>query len=194
MDNGHRGIVINPTSDFQHDASFFTPGVGDAPAENNDYKPEDNLDEENWQKALDISKPAGMPNPTKIAETTGGVEAKTGAGEHAATPERSTDIPKLPDFKLPEAGETKLGQIATIENSISMPEVKKQKSYNPDNLHIIGDRLEKTSIAEIDNEFAKLNQTRDMNSFYDDYLNMREDAVNNSFKDNPYRNSAGGNK
>ena len=57
MDNGHRGIVINPTSDFQHDVGFFTPGVGNTPAENNDYKPEDNLDEENWQQALDISKP-----------------------------------------------------------------------------------------------------------------------------------------
>lgn len=176
MDNGHRGIVINPTSDFQHDANFFTPGVGDTPAENNDYKPEDNLDEENWQKALDISKPTDMPSPTKVVETS------------------EQDTPELPNFTPPETSESKLGQITTIENSINMPEVRKESNYNPGSIKTTGDKLEKSSIIEVDNAITELNQTGNLSNFYDEIRSMTEVNLNNSFNRKLYQDDAGGSK
>ena len=192
MDNGHRGIVINPTSDFQHDASFFTAGVGDTPAEDNNYKPEDNLDEENWQKALNISKPVNIPSPTNITETVGDLETKT--GEATPTPERLPNTAKLPNLNPPENKEPKLGEIATIENSISLPEAKKQPGYNPDSIKTTGDKLEKSSITEVDNAITELNQTGNLSNFYEEIRNMTETNLNNSFNRKLYQDDAGGNK
>ncbi|MBQ3292886.1 hypothetical protein IJG93_01065 [Candidatus Saccharibacteria bacterium] len=198
MDNGHRGIVINPTSDFQHDVGFFTPGVGNTPAENNDYKPEDNLDEENWQQALDISKPVDLPDPTKATGDSGMAEAKNPSEKPpiapGVEPKHPAGIPELPNFKPPEDAGPKLGQIATIENSINLPEVKKSSSYNPDSIKTTGDKLETSSITEVDNAIAELSQTGNLSNFYEEIRNMTETNLDNSFNRKLYQNNTGGDK
>ena len=211
MDNGQRGIVIQPSDGFKKpDEGFFTPGVGNAPAEANDFQPENNLDEENWQQALDISKPVHLPSPTKITEITEVAKnSETAAGVSSEKPPITevseskplTSVPEFPNFKPPEDKGPELGQIATIENSINLPEVRKESNYNPDSIKTTGDKLEKSSITEVDNAITELNQTGNLGNFYEEIRSMTEVNLNNSFnrklyQDNGQDNSqgTGGNK
>ena len=198
MDNGQRGITIKPSDGFKKpDEGFFTPGVGNIPAEDNTYKPEDNLDEENWQKALDISKPVDLPSPTEATGNSDITEAKESEKPPIipeTDPKHPTDIPKLPNFNLPKEEDPKLGQIATLENSINLPEVKKSSSYNPDSIKTTGDKLETSSITEVDNAIAELSQTGNLSNFYEEIRNMTETNLDNSFNRKLYQNNTGGDK
>ena len=198
MDNGQHGIVVKPSDGFKNpDEGFFTPGVGNSPAEANDVQPENNLDEENWQQALNISKPLDMPSPSKIAEAVKiaeSVNATEAANIQPPTPEQPANIPKLPDFKPPENNAPELGQITTIENSINLPEVKKQQGYNPNNIKTTGDKLERSSIAEVDSAITELNQTGNLSNFYEEIRSMTEVNLNNSFNRKLYQDNPGGDK
>ena len=192
MDNGQHGTVIKPTSDIERDAAFFTAGVGNTPAEDNTYKSEDNLDEENWKQALDISKPVGIPNPTEAAKLPESPEP--GPKNTSEPPVKTPKIPDFPNFKPPEDNESKLGEITTIENSINLPEVKKSSSYNPDSIKTTGDKLETSSITEVDNAITELNQTGNLSNFYEEIRSMTEANLNNSFNRKLYQDNTGENK
>ena len=195
MDNGQHGIVIKPTNGAGQYTDFFTAGVGNTPAEDNNYKPEDNLDEENWQKALDISKPLDMPSPTKIANIPETKElGKESSVASETESQRSAGVPELPNFKPLEGSEPQLGQIATIEKSIDLPEVKKNSSYNPDSIKTTGDKLETSSIAEVDNAITELGQTGNLSNFYEEIRSMTEVNLNNSFNRKLYQDEVGKNK
>ena len=195
MSSGQHGIVVNPSKDFQRDAAFFTAGVGNTPAEENNYKPEDNLDEENWRQALEISKPLDLPSPAKVAEATNPTEKPLTTPDVASnSPNHFSTTPDFPNFKPPEDNTPKLGQIATIENSINLPEVKKSASYNPDSIKTTGDKLESSSIAEIDNAINELNQTGNLTNFYEEIRSMTEVNLNNSFNRQLYQGNTKGDK
>ena len=188
MNNGQHGKVIQPSGDFKQGTAFFTAGVGNTSAEDNNYQPENNLDEENWAEALDISKPLDMPSPAEVAKTP---EIDSASQETSKNPETP---PELPNFKPPEDTEPKLGEITTIEHSINLPEVKKQASYNPDSIKTTGDKLEQSSITEVDNAINELNQTGNLSNFYEEIRSMTEVNLNNSFNRKLYQIDAEGNK
>ena len=192
MDNGQHGIVIKPTNGVGQYADFFTAGVGNTPAEDNSYKPEDNLDEENWQQSLEISAPLHMPTPAEAAKLPELPEQEPKNTSEA--PIKTPKIPEFPNFSPPEDANSKLGEITTIENSINLPEVKKQSSYNPDSIKTTGDKLEKSSIAEVDNAITELSQTGNLSNFYEEIRSMTEVNLNNSFNRKLYQNNAEGNK
>lgn len=162
MDNGQpKGSAENP---------YFTAGVGDFSPEINDDL-ENSLDEKEWQKALEISTPVGLPPIEKPQEP----EQKEAVEDFAETPHE-------------------LGKITSID-PISFnqpidpqePTSEKPRKYNPTSIRTTGDHLEKSTIPEIDNVINELNQTGDLNNFYneirgtDDKPGMMETNLDNSF-------------
>lgn len=114
------------------------------------------LNTENWQESLKEATPAGMPTPEEL-----------GASEDIATTEDaglySAEEPLTPDA-------LELGQITPVDQP-QMPktttDITPQK-YNPVNIRTTGDKLEKSTIPEIDNIITELNQTGNLNNFYDE--------------------------
>ncbi len=155
----------------------------------------DDFNAETWQKSLDISAPTGMPSPESLnsvgplnfaessesanpatmnpTETSGPTEANN-SGTVVSTPENvSQSEPANP-----------LGQITTIENAISTTPMASQPSYEPSNIRTTGDRLEKSSIEEIDKAINELSQTGNLNNFYNEIRgegSMLETNLSNSF-------------
>ena len=151
---------------------YFTAGVGDQPPESNDSEPENNLDEDNWQRSLEISTPVDLPSPEQINN-----QQEYKSPEPIAS-ELSRETPKAPE----------LGEIVPINPNVPKPaaEVAARK-YNPTNIRTTGDRLDKNTIIEVDNAFNELNQTGDLNNFYneirgtDEKPGMYEVNLHNSY-------------
>lgn len=142
-----------------------------------------NLNAEEWQKALEISTPAGMPTPEQILPKTETVEEST------ETPVDTTaDTPTEPMPNLPT--EPMLGQIAPV--TMPNPPHNTVKPYNPANIKTEGDYLDKNSLAEIEKLEEKLNQDGDLNSFYDHTRDLTEVNLDNSFSRKLYQD--GGNQ
>lgn len=120
--------------------------------------PEDNLNQENWE-ALGALRP------------------------EITAPKESINLPPADTDNLLKTPETiaELGQITTLENAINVTPVAGQPTYNPDNIKTSGDRLEKSSIAEIDTAVEQLNQTGNLSDFYEEIRGMTEVNLNNSF-------------
>lgn len=146
---------------------YFTAGIGNLPADSSDFEPENNLDEENWQRSLEISVPADLPTPELLQE-------------------KSNIAPK---------SDPELGEIVPIPNSTpsfsstqqNMDALNSRTSYNPINIRTSGDRLEKSTIPEVDNIINELDQTGNLNNFYDEIRGtdgrpgMMEINLDNSF-------------
>ena len=142
MDNGHKGAIFSSNPEMGND-----------------------LNTENWQESLKEATPAGMPAPEELS-----------AKEDIATTEDaglySAEEPLTPDTKthLAEGDPYELGQITPVDQP-QMPkttaDITPQK-YNPVNIRTTGDKLEKSTIPEIDNIITELNQTGNLNNFYDE--------------------------
>lgn len=134
MDNGHRNAIFSGNPDM-----------------------ENSLNEENWQRSLEISTPVDLPAPEKIAENTVNQEIATteDAGLYSA---ENVSTPK----------EQELGQITPIDQPKPATELTGPQKYNPTNIKTTGDKLEKSTIPEVDNIINELNQTGNLNNFYDE--------------------------
>ena len=76
-----------------------------------------------------------------------------------------------------------LGQITTIA-APSIAPTSENKSFNTAKIKTTGDRLEKSTIPEIDRAINELNQTGNLNNFYDEIRGeggMTDANLNNSF-------------
>ena len=114
---------------------------------------DDNLNLENWQESLKEAVPAGMPTPEEL-----------GTSEDIATTE-DAGLYSAETLNTPDASE--LGQITPIEQPKTVTENLPQ-NYNPVNIKTTGDKLEKSTIPEIDNIITELNQTGNLSNFYDE--------------------------
>lgn len=152
MDNGHpKGNTENP---------YFTVGVGDFSPEVND-EPENSLDEKEWQKALEISTPVGMPPIEKPDEPKEAIISKP----------QTDPIEKTEPSTPSSLSESELGQIIpfdSISKNRETPGKIYQSKYNPINIKTTGDKLEKSTIPEIDNVINELDQTGNLTNFYDE--------------------------
>lgn len=186
MDNGHPKNVGNI--------------LPEANAESNN-----GLDEKEWQRALEISTPAGMPTPENLTKT----ELASTEDTELFTPENSApdglapDNSTTPDKIAPQAPENpyKLGQITPITPIDPNQPVKiPSQKYNAANIKTTGDKLEKSTIPEIDNLIDELNQTGDLNNFYDEIRGtdekpgMMEANLHNSFNRKLGADGQGGNQ
>ncbi len=155
MDNGRKNAIFSGNEDMAN-----------------------SLNEENWQKSLEISQPVNMPAPEKFEK----VETPVTVPEAPAkTPEAA---PIASSFERPAVNDQSpaLGQIVPTgnQNALSVTRV----NYNPVNIRTTGDHLEKTTMEEIGNVIEKLNQTGDLNNFYEEIRgegSMLEANLNNSF-------------
>lgn len=152
MDNGH------------HDAIFSgNPDMGSS------------LNEENWQQSLEISAPVDMPAPEQIATPEQMANLGQLAGQKIATTEDaglySAENASTPDSQTPAAQENtyELGQVTPI-NQPAPAQVQESapQKYNPMNIRTTGDKLEKSTVPEIDNIISELNQTGNLSNFYDE--------------------------
>ena len=195
MDNGQSGgnakkIPIFSGSDPE-DQAFFTPGVGNESPENNDIEPEINLDEENWQKSLEISAPAGLPTPEELAaKTVSKTETIESPAENSTDSATDTDNYTPVSPTLEPAKEPVLGHVTPVEAKKTSQDVA--KPYNPANIKTEGDYLDKNSLAEIEKLEDKLSQDGDLNSFYDLTRDLTEVNLDNSFSRKLYQD--GGDK
>ena len=143
MDNGHMNGIFSGNSEITND-----------------------LNSENWQKSLEISKPVDLPAPEKIAST------------------EDTEL-TTPETPVPE-GPVTLENSVTLENPANLN--LENTIYNPSNIKTTGDYLDKGSMAEIEKLEDKLSQDGDLNSFYDETRNLTAVNLSNSFNRKLYDN------
>jgi hypothetical protein len=158
MDNGHMNGIFSGNSEITND-----------------------LNSENWQKSLEISKPVNLPAPEKIASTedTELTTPETPVPEGPATLENSATLEN-------PANSDQLGQITPVTTE---PNLDLQNTiYNPSNIKTTGDYLDKGSMAEIEKLEDKLSQDGDLNSFYDETRNLTAVNLSNSFNRKLYDN------
>ena len=127
-----------------------------------------------------VLKPQNSPEDNK---NQGNWEALGAIKPEIITPKESINLPPTDVDNLlrtPESA-TELGQITTLENAISVAPVAEHPTYNPDNIKTSGDRLEKSSIIEVDTAIEQLNQTGNLSDFYEEIRGMTEVNLNNSF-------------
>ncbi len=185
---------------------YFTDGIGNMPADSNDFEPENNLDEDNWRRSLEISAPTDMPTPELLQEKSNYFfNAKNTIGNFPTNfSDETPNSEKTDDFKPSATSKAnlELGEIVPIStnlssNSSSVPSSSSDQqnahvfdsrvSYNPVNIRTSGDRLEKSTIPEVDNIINELNQTGNLSNFYDeirgtdDRPGMMEVNLDNSF-------------
>ncbi|MBQ8985326.1 hypothetical protein IJ076_02090 [Candidatus Saccharibacteria bacterium] len=129
-----------------------------------------NLNEENWQKSLEISVPTDLPTPEELSRKASGMLSE----QPALNPKESQS--KTPDISV-QSVETEepvnLGQISTV-SSQSATGVLSEPSFNKDNIGFEGDHLSRSAIAEIDNSISELNQTRNLSNFYEEIRSMAD--------------------
>lgn len=165
--------IFSGTNQYQEPAEnpYFTAGVGNQPADQNDYEKENNLDEENWQRSLEISAPVDLPSPEQIKDK------QENKSPTPISSEQLRETTKAPEF----------GEIISISPNTSNSATAATRKYNPTSIRTTGDRLEKSAITEVDNAFNELDQTRDLNNFYneirgtDEVPGMYEVNLGNSY-------------
>lgn len=129
----------------RHNAIFSHPEV------------DDNLNEENWQKSLEISAPSGLPSPEQLSRPAETISAKAD-----------------PDVTL------KFGQIAPVESSAS-PTLASSPLPGVSAIKTTGDHLDRAALDVIDQSIEKLKQTGNLSDFYGEARNLTEANLNNSF-------------
>lgn len=148
----------------------------------------ENLNQDDWQRSLEISAPASMPTPEDLqAKSDSFFNSENTVGNFPTTEEEavenqadSDNEPPL-DQTIPDSQE--LGRITPIATPTPTT-TNTQLSYNPVNIKTTGDRLEKSTIPEIDSAINELNQTGDLNNFYNEIRGeggMTDANLSNSF-------------
>lgn len=158
MDNGHMNGIFSGNPEITND-----------------------LNSENWQKSLEISKPVDLPAPEKIASTKDAelTTPETPVPEGPATLENSATLEN-------PANSDQLGQITPVTTEPNLD--LENTIYNPSNIKTTGDYLDKGSMAEIEKLEDKLSQDGDLNSFYDETRNLTAVNLSNSFNRKLYDN------
>ncbi len=150
----------------------------------NGYNQKSNdFDIESWQKSLEISAPLDMPMPENCTK----VETPIVSSE---TPTISTEEAPSLESVATESADTKtvatdaeapaLGQITPVGKQSSQAVAR--VNYNPANIRMSGDRLDKATMAEISNVENQLSQTHDLSNFYEEIRGeggMLETNLNN---------------
>lgn len=166
MDNGHKNAIFSS-----------------APA------PEDDLNTENWARSLEISAPAGMPSPESFLrpsepETTPSLENINMTPQETRENAPYEPTPPSESFSkgIDPLNPVPLGQVTPLyrQNDPTVTRV----DYDPRNIRTTGDRLEKSTIEEVDRAIDRLDQTGDLNNFYEEIRgegSMLEANLNNSF-------------
>ena len=166
MDNGHHNAIYSSNPDV-----------------------DDNLNEENWQRSLEISAPTDMPSPEKMKaranaifsseNTVGNFPEELENTPFENTPSNHTGPldPVEPIRSLPK-DQPALGKITDISAPIRS---ELEHTYNPANIKTTGDRLDPASILEVDHAISELNHTGDLNKFYDKARTMTDANTLNSF-------------
>ena len=133
-------------------------------------EPDNSFDEKEWQKALEISTPAGMPAPEKIAKVE--LASTEDAGLYTAenlTSDNPAPIAQENQTLKTSENPNELGQITPISPiGTNNPTPENSRKYNVANIKTTGDKLEKSTIPEIDNIIEELNQTGNLTNFYDE--------------------------
>lgn len=115
------------------------------------------LNSENWQKSLEISKPVDLPAPEKIAST---------KDTELTTPE--TPVPEGPATLENPASSDQLGQITPVASpSQSLPTAPTTYQDEISPIRIDGDRMSKSGIEKVDRALEELGQDRLLSPFYD---------------------------
>ena len=192
MDNGHttgtnrNNGIFSGSNQYQQSVGspYFTAGEGDAPV-----------------SAVNVA----MPPQTQAPEVpiTSEIPPAPAAPETTMTLETPPAVPEIPAAPVPESLEPlaknpyELGQITPVtsanppktdaKNFTPTPIPEPFQKYNKNNIRTTGDHLEKSAISEVDNVINELNQTGDLNSFYneirgtDETPGMMEVNLGNSF-------------
>lgn len=154
MDNGHHNAIFSVNPDV-----------------------DDNLNEENWQRSLEISAPAGMPTPEQLMtpeqmasqEIASTEDAGLYSAENSLTPDNQTyTAQENQAIKTPENSQ-EMGQIIPINSAA--PNVSSPESYQQNNItsiEINGDQMSKSGIEKVDNAIGKLGQDHQLSPFYDE--------------------------
>lgn len=146
----------------RHNAIFSSPEM------------DGNLNEENWQKSLEISTPNDLPSPEELVKP---VEPSPGVEPV------SIETPNPTPNPTPE-----LGQIVSVEPPVTRPESQVLEGAK---IKTTGDRLDKASLEVIDRAVDELNQTGNLSTFYDEVRDMTEVNLNNSFNRKLYDQKEG---
>ncbi|MBR3324091.1 hypothetical protein IKG24_00935 [Candidatus Saccharibacteria bacterium] len=158
---------------------------------NNPIQPE-GLDEKDWQRSLEISAPADMPTPEALQEKANDFFTKenTVSNFSDSSEQTATENQNIPENQPSESQPlenlsqpNELGQITTIA-APSITPTSENKSFNTAKIKTTGDHLEKSTIPEIDRAINELNQTGNLNNFYDEIRGeggMTDANLNNSF-------------
>ena len=136
---------------------FFTAGVGTESPSQNTIESENNLDLTNQHSWLENQSLQNIGNkaitsPNDIAESTG--QAISQEALHQSGPASETISVSLPpDITMNNT---------TDFNGLSPT----TESYNPNNIRTKGEHLSSDTVAEIDHQITKLNQTGNVSDFY----------------------------
>lgn len=159
MDNGHHNAIYSSNPDV-----------------------DDNLNEENWQRSLEISAPADMPSPEKMKARANAIFSRENTTGNFPEELENTPVDDTPgnpamaaDFQPKQPA---LGQITDISAPVQS---QLDHTYNPANIKTTGDRLDPASIIEVDHAIDELNHTGDLNTFYDKARTMTDANTLNSF-------------
>lgn len=145
------------------------------------------LNQDDWQRSLEISAPTSLPTPEALQEKANDffTEENTVGNFPGTSGNENTEEPPVVDSQPPEtpANPDELGQITPI--STPAPTLSSEnKSFNSSNIRTTGDHLEKSTIPEIDSAISELNQTGNLNNFYDEIRgegSMLDANLRNSF-------------
>lgn len=132
----------------------------------------DDLNQENWEASLNVSAPVGMPSPENFGSHE---ELK----QEILTP--AEPIPSSESFKKSDEAPV-LGQITSIGQPVQ--EAVTRVNYDPTRIRTTGDHLDRTTLSELEKVEEQLDQTGDLNNFYEEIRgegSMLEANLNNSF-------------
>lgn len=157
MDNGHQKAIFSENPDM-----------------------ENSLNEDNWQRSLEISAPVDLPSPEEAASIKSEPKNQPAPENQPSLETQNTSEPTNP---------YELGQIisATPENQNPLSSSgAPQDNFAP--IRIDGDRMNKSGIEKIDRAIEKLNQDQSLSSFYDEIrgpiAKEAQDAVGHINTDN----------
>lgn len=151
------------------------------------------LNQEDWQRSLEISAPTSMPTPETLQEKANEFfTPENTVGNFPDSPEAAEERPTTESQPLEnqplenQVNPSELGRITPVftPNQSNTPEASERRNFNSINIRTTGDHLEKSTIPEIDSAIDELSQTGNLSNFYDEIRgegSMLDANLNNSF-------------
>ncbi|MBO4276662.1 hypothetical protein J5868_03110 [Candidatus Saccharibacteria bacterium] len=144
MDYSQKGQLANEPS------SFFTPGVGNIPANQNTYEEENNLDLTNDQTPWNVDK-ASSENIRAI-----GNRAISSSENIAESRAESQPLGEMIESVVPQ----------DMVTSPASENIIEKISYDASLIRTDGDRINKSAISEVSSVISEFNQTGSTANFY----------------------------